>query len=139
MVRARTSTEWWAVTSIDWLKRTHRVLEVWADGERYPAPALLERPDFWNRPPMGPALSSAATRGGRGNRRSQSAEAKARRRALCLQAYELRRQGLSQRAIAARLGISKGLVSRWLYGVEPGGVTYAPTRVELQHGVPWYE
>lgn len=127
------------VTSIDWLKRTHRVLEVHATGDRYEPPALLERPDVWHRPPLGPALSSASTRSGRGSRASQTVQAKAERRALCSRALELRRQGMSVRAIAARLGVGKTTVGKWLYGVEPGGLVCAPTRVELQYGVPWFE
>ena len=99
-----------------------------ATGEANPPPAIIEMRDVWHRPPLGPPLAgSRATLGHRGHVKSQSREAKARRRDLCLRALALRAQGLSIQAIAAQIGVSTALAGRWLVGV------YPPTVLERPH------
>ncbi len=72
----------------------------------------------FHRPPLGPArCGKRSTAGGRGHRKSASDAARARRFALCWQAYQLRLQGLSVRVIAARLGVGKTVCGGWLRGV----------------------
>ena len=109
--------------SLEWLLKTGAVIEDYLDltaSTRFPPPATIERRDFWNRPPLGPPLAGRrATSGGRGHRVSQSDHAKARRRALAWEAYQMRLEGYSIRAIAEALGVGKTTVGRWLYGVYP--------------------
>lgn len=110
--------------SREWALKTSIVIDEFTkSGQRYPAPAVLVRPDFWNRPPMAPPLAGwRATAGGRGHRRVATGRAQARRRRLALDAYKLRTEyGLTIREISCCLGVSKTTVGRWLYGVRPNG------------------
>ena len=96
--------------SREWALKTSRVVvEHTASGQRYPAPAVLVRPDFWDRPPIGPPLAGRrATASGRGHRRINRGDVQARRRRLAYQAYVMRAEGgFTIREIAARLGVGK--------------------------------
>jgi hypothetical protein len=88
----------------------------------------LDRYDVWDRPPIGPPLAgSRATAGGRGHRRSQSAEAREQRRALATRALWLRLvEGRSIRDVATQLGISRTVAGRWLRGAYPRTVASRP-------------
>lgn len=107
--------------SREWALKTGRIVSEYATGEKYPAPAVLVRPDFWRRPPIGPPLAGrAATAGGRGHRRVASGEEQGRRRRLAMEAFRLRTEGgWTIRQIANHLGVGKTTVGRWLYGVVP--------------------
>jgi hypothetical protein len=87
---------------------------------------LWERPDFFGRPPIGPALlGRRSSSAGRGHRETHTSAARAARFALCWRAFELRRSGATIRAVAGALGISRSLAGRWLRGVLPGGAVCA--------------
>lgn len=113
------------ITRPEWTGRHYVLDQVNPDGSQ-----LWIRPNFWERPPVGPALRgrhSAAA--GRGHRRSHTSEAKADRVRLACLAWELRRQGHTIRTIAAQLGVGKTTVGKWLVGIERGGIEYAPARI----------
>jgi hypothetical protein len=87
------------------------------------------------RPPLGPPLAGRrATAGGRGNRRSQTDEAKSARFALAWQAWHMRViEGASLREIAAAVGRSPSTVGRWLWGVPAvGGATSARLAADVE-------
>jgi hypothetical protein len=106
------------VVSGRWLRQTHRLIrDDWMPHER---PALVLRPSFFDRPPVGPPLAGRlATAAGRGHRTSQSAEARQGRTLLALEAYRLRALGWSIRQIAGHLNIGKTTIGKWLYGCYP--------------------
>jgi hypothetical protein len=91
---------------------------------------LWERPDFFDRPPIGPALlgrRSAAS--GRGHRKTHTATARAARFALCWKAYTMRQRGMTIRDIADSLGVGRTTIGRWLRGVLAGGAVCAPQQL----------
>jgi len=91
----------------------------WSDEPRYYATAellqaLADFDDRMTRPPKG----SAATAGGRSHLPQLSKAAKEKRLRLAREAFHLRViNGLSQRQIAAEIGVSQATIAGWLRGV----------------------